>query len=415
MTALNACPRTEMLTDFYQQAVVAKNPKTKAMWAEMYELLPHRKKLSIQRACRRRFHNFEVRGHWTKEDDEALARAVDEKGKTWAAVAQIMNRSYEDVRDRWRNYHVNAENRNSEQWTDLEICKLGDAVREVMKKMKDTRKDIRKQLKEKKYEGRDVPDSEPESDGEADDATLINWQLVSDEMGGSRSRLQCCYKWGKLKQQDRDLFVKQMKAVQKDLETSDREDKSVEKVSWRHKRAQKRVLEMRPGDVYDFLQAVSTCQAVHEGNIPWKSLGDEDFRKRWTHADRKAAWEMFKNSVLGADGFGYHEIINHLLANLLANEGHRLDERWDAKTVGPDNSTLVPERNVDTEFLQDGYGQEPPPKTTIQKVDEKKRKRVEKMQRQLERRRMKQAKRAPTEWRSKVKSSQVVLASDDEM
>lgn len=123
--------------------------------------------------------------------------------------------------------------------------------------------------------------------------------------------------------------------------------------------------------------------------------------------------EMFKDSVLGADGFNYHDIINHLLANLLTNEGHRLDERWDPEAVGPVNPTLTRKRNIDTEYLQDGYGQEPPPKTTIQNVDEKKRKRrIEKLQRQLERRRAKQAKRGPTEWRSKVKSSQVVPASD---
>lgn len=256
------------------------------MWQEMYEIIPYRKKISIQRFCRRRFHNFEVRGAWTKEDDEALARAVEEKGKSWVAVGQIMNRSPEDVRDRWRNYHVNAEHRNSEQWTDLEVSNLVNAVRECMEIMKTARK----RAKLEKYEGREFPDSEPETDGGADAAQLVNWQVVSDRMGGSRSRLQCSFKWGKLKKQDRDRFMKQMKAVQKDLETSDRENEPVEKVSWRRKKAQKRVLEMRPGDVYDFLQAVSICQAAHEGNIPWKSLGDEDFRRRWTAADRKAAW-----------------------------------------------------------------------------------------------------------------------------
>ena len=378
------------------------------MWQGMYEVLPHRKKTSIQRFSRRRFHNFEVRGAWTKEDDEELARAVEAKGKSWVAVGQIMERSQEDVRDRWRNYHVNSDHRNKEQWTDVEVANLATAVQECMQIMKAAKR----QAKLEKYNGREITDSEPESDDEAM-AKLINWQVVSDRMGGTRSRLQCSFKWGKLKKQERKQFTKQMKEVQKDLDESERENESAKKNSWRQRRARKRVQEMRPGDLYDFLQAVSTCQAAHEGNIPWKSLGDDEFRKRWTTADRKAAWEMFKGSVLGADGFNYHDIVNHLLANLLTYEGHRLDERWDPEAdgfgqVGSSSSQRFP--GMLTSILQ-----APPPQTTIEIVSERKRKRqIRRLQRQMQRRKAKQAQRGPTEWRSKVKSSHAVPASDGE-
>ena len=198
------------------------------MWQGMYEIMPHRKKTAIQRFCRRRFHNFEVRGAWTQEDDDALNRAVKEKGKSWVAVGQIMNRSPEDVRDRWRNYHVNAQSRNKEHWTDLEIAKLAFAVRDCI----DIMHTARQQAKLDKDAGRDNPGTSPESNGEADAAKLINWQVVSDRMGGTRSRLQCSFKWGKLNKYGADRFKKRMEQVQRDLDTSENDGRPVKNNSW---------------------------------------------------------------------------------------------------------------------------------------------------------------------------------------
>ena len=373
-------------------SAVRERPEAKEMWQEVYEIIPYRKKVTIQRFCRRRFHNFEARGSWTEEDDKALARAVEEKGKSWKAVGQIMERHPEDVRDRWRNYHVNAENRNKEQWTEIEITNLAMAVHDCMQIMKDAKRSAKLQ----KYEGRDVPESESDSDEEAADAKLINWQVVSDRMQGTRSRLQCSFKWGRLKHEAKIQALRQVKAAQKDLEAVGQEQRPAKKNTWRQRRAQKRVMEMRPGDIYDLLHAISSCQAAQEGNIPWKSLGDDDFRNRWTTMDRKAAWTMFRDSVLRAEGLYYQEIVNHLLNNLLANAGARLEERWDPEVHG--------------------YGQAPPPKTTICTPSEKKKKRQEKLQKAKEKRKAKAAKRGPNEYvyRSQVKSSFFVAATDEE-
>lgn len=373
------------------QATVRERPKAKEIWQEMYEIISYRKKTTIQRFCRRRFHNYEVRGAWTEEDDRALARATQEKGNSWVAVGHIMGRHPEDVRDRWRNYHVNAENRNREHWTDEEVRNLITAVHECIRIMRDARKSA----KLAKYEGRDIPESEAESDQEAADAKLVNWQVVSDRMRGSRSRLQCSFKWGKLKNDARVQGLKQIDAAQEGLQALNQEQSLVKKNPWRQRRAEKRVQEMRPGDVYDFLHAVSTCQAAHEDNIPWKSLGGKDFRDRWTTADRKAAWAMFKGSVLGAEGFYYQEVVNHLLNNLLANEGDTIDERWDPETHG--------------------YGQALPPQTVIQRhPDGKEKSRQKRLQRQKERRKAKVAAQGPNNYRNKVKSSLYVAATDDE-
>lgn len=48
---------------------------------------------------------------------------------------------------------------------------------------------------EEKYEGRDIPDAEWHQAQNVDDSKLINWQVVSDRMGGFKSRLQCSFKW----------------------------------------------------------------------------------------------------------------------------------------------------------------------------------------------------------------------------
>lgn len=373
-------------------SAVRETPKAKEMWQEIYEIIPYRKKVTIQRFCRRRFHNFEARGSWTEDDDKALARAVEEKGKSWKAVGQIMERHPEDVRDRWRNYHVNAENRNKEQWTDIEITNLAMAVHDCMQIMKDAKRSAKLQ----KYEGRDVPESETDSDVEAVDAKLINWQVVSDRMQGTRSRLQCSFKWGRLKNEARIQALRQVKAAQKDLEAMDQEQRPGKSATWRQRRAQKRVMEMRPGDIYDLLHAISSCRAAQEGNIPWKLLGDDDFRNRWTTMDRKAAWALFRDSVLGAEGFHYQDIVNHLLHSLLTNAGAKLDERWDPEVHG--------------------YGQAPPPKTTIHTASEKKKKRQEKLQKAKDKRKAKVAKRGPNEYvyRRNVKSSLFVAATDEE-
>ena len=391
----NYCAERDITTWQFNDMVhstVRETPKAKEMWQQVYEIIPYRKKVTIQRFCRRRFHNFEARGSWTEEDDKALARAVEEKGKSWKTVAQIMERHPEDVRDRWRNYHVNAENRNKEQWTDVEITNLAMAVHDCMQMMKDARRSAKLQ----KYEGRDVPESETDSDEEAADAKLINWQVVSDRMQGARSRLQCSFKWGKLKNAAQVQALRRVKAAQEGLEAVDQEQRPAKSISWRQKRAQQRVMEMRPGDIYDFLHAISSCQAAQEGNIPWKSLGDDDFRNRWTTMDRKAAWAMFRGSVLGAEGCYYQDIVNHLLNNLLANAGARLEERWDPEVHG--------------------YGQAPPPNATVRTASEKEKKRQEKLLKAKEKRKAEAAKRGPNEYvyRSKVKSSLLVAATDDE-
>lgn len=310
------------------------------LWDSIHELFPYRTRMSVSRFCRRRFHNFSARGVWTESEDEMLRRAVAEKGNSWKAVGALINRFPEDCRDRYRNYHVNAEHRNREHWTEAEVKNLCWAVYDCVL----AKKQEIKRAKEEEYRGRDMPESEPEdSDQEIREMKLINWQAVSDRMGesgGARSRLQCSFKWGKLKNAERDQYMREAKALMK----GQKQKEGKRKAKWRRQRAIKKLRNMKPGDRHHFLQALLTCDVEEEENIHWRRLGDEQFRARWTTRDKKAAWEMCKMEVPESDSTHYRHVVQQLLTELVAEEGDRLHERWDPDVDGDINVELRRQR-----------------------------------------------------------------------
>ncbi|MCJ1269072.1 RNA polymerase I enhancer binding protein [Lobaria immixta] len=345
------CQQNEMTQWRFNELIqsgVRNNREAANLWNEVHEVTPYRTRMSTMRFCRRRYHNFIARGTWTQSEDESLRQAVAEKGKSWKAVGEMIERFPEDCRDRYRNYHVNSEHRNREQWTEGEVKNLCSAVYECMRMMKQEQKRARQE----RFDGRDVPESEPESDEEIQEIKLINWQAVSDRMGpagGGRSRLQCSFKWGKLKTADRDRYWKEVRAATRAKPPLQKNNSSKEKGQWRLRKALKNLRNMKPGDRYDFLQAFSTCGAVEEGNIPYRVLGNEAFRSRWTTSERKAAWHKFKGEVPGADKMDYRDVVNRLLTQLMANSADKLEERWDPKVHGDINVVRKRRRLTETE------------------------------------------------------------------
>lgn len=322
-------------------APVRGNKDVAELWSRIHNLFPYRTRMSVSRFCRRRFHNFSARGVWTESGDEMLRNAVAEKGKSWKAVGALINRFPEDCRDRYRNYHVNAEHRNQREWTEAEVKNLCWAVYDCML----AKKEEARRAKEEKYQGRDMPESEPEdADPEIREMKLINWQAVSDRMGesgGSRSRLQCSFKWGKLKNAKRDQYMSDIRAMLKSQKES-----TVRKEKWRLRRAIKNLRNMKPGDRHHFLQALLTCDVEEEGNIHWGKLGDDEFRAKWSTRDKKVAWEMLKKQVPGSDTADYRDVVQHLLTELEAQEGDKLHERWDPDVHGDINVELKKQRKM---------------------------------------------------------------------
>ena len=316
------------------QSTMRGNSEVVALFNEIQDLLPYRPRISVQKFCRRRFHNFSVRGTWTAEDDEMLKQAVAEKGKQWKAVGELIGRMGEDCRDRYRNYIVNAENRNHEQWTPEEVRSLCSAVLESVEIITNERR----QDREDRY-GKSWAD-ESDSNMEEEDMKAINWQAISDRMHGQRSRLQCSGKWRQLEKQEKH-DVAQSILDQRGLQG--RRLKAA-KNPWRTKDAAKKVANMRPGDMHALVQAILDCGVSAEGNIPWKALGDEEMRVTWNATAKQAAWSKLKQEVRGFQSMDYRDVASHLLTRIEEEASGNLEERWDPEVHG-DVTARKPKRS----------------------------------------------------------------------
>jgi hypothetical protein len=137
-------------------------------WIEVFQALPDRKKPSVRKAVRARYHNNKGHGNWDEEEDHRLIELYEEYGGQWTVIAEQMgNRDDVGCRLRWNNYLQHGEERNTKNWTEEEETRLRQAV------------------------------------NDATDRSLrdINWTNVSAAMG-SRSRLQIAQKWKQMLKRD---------------------------------------------------------------------------------------------------------------------------------------------------------------------------------------------------------------------
>ncbi|MCJ1250057.1 RNA polymerase I enhancer binding protein [Trapelia coarctata] len=301
-------------------------------WNEICEQIPYRPRQAIQKFCRRHFHNFEKRGTWTPEDDETVKRLVAEKGKSWKAIAETMGRMQEDVRDRWRNYLYQDENRNTDAWTEDEVKALVKAVGECIWLMQNELQEQRDVEFERTGLARDrAADHMTEDKLEK----LINWQIVSDRMQGQRSRLQCLYKWGRLRMAGRIDSRKAARKADKDMRRLEEglvKPRDPGRKDWRARKATAKVRnQMLSGDKLDFLQALSRQKATEENHIVWLAVGrDEPWRKRWDTIDLKVAWIMMKKEIgdEGLLGDRYLTVVNAMMEKLLMEQSETGGYRW---------------------------------------------------------------------------------------
>lgn len=118
---------------------------------------------SVHKRVHRMYLKPALTERWTRASDEQLTRLVQHFGAaSWTIVALHMNRSPEACRDRWRNYLVCGPNRMSFAWSEEETARLVSIVQSLP-------------------------------------AERINWGSVSAQMGHQRSRIQCRYRWNKVR------------------------------------------------------------------------------------------------------------------------------------------------------------------------------------------------------------------------
>lgn len=317
------CKANDMPTSAFNhfiQSNLRANEQVGIIFNAIQALFPSRSRPSVQRFCRRRFHNFHARGVWTAEEDANLKAIVASRGSCWKVIGEQLGRFSEDCRDRYRNYLApSAANRNRDAWTETEVVNLSHSILECMQRMKNDRDGQNGQ-----NAGHDYPVSDDDSDQEAEDLKLINWQTVSDLMdsyGTARSRIQCSFKWSKIKEADRGRYLKEVKEAKRNLRNLESGNYTANNMKrstgWRLKAASKEVQNMKSGDKFDLLNAILRSGASGEENIPWRMIGDDAFRRRWSFAERKAGWLMMKEQVEQSDAMPYQQIIQKLLAELV--------------------------------------------------------------------------------------------------
>ncbi|KAH7583412.1 DNA-binding protein REB1 [Nakaseomyces glabratus] len=243
-------------------------------WKTICKILPYRTRSSLYKHVRRRYHIFEQRGKWTREEDEILAKLCLEKEGQWSVIGKEMGRMPEDVRDRWRNYIKCGEKRASQKWTAEEETKLKEVIGTMFKEAAEYHQkretemdgihdgiidaeDKNNHLLTRGPKGRVLNDKPGFNE-------VINWTVVSERMGGTRSRIQCRYKWNKMIKDE---------ALSKVKNVTDEEGR------W-------------------LLKTLQNHNYTHQSHIDWNSIATEQPESnKWSPLELRLCYEKLREPI----------------------------------------------------------------------------------------------------------------------
>ncbi|GAP90654.1 putative myb transcription [Rosellinia necatrix] len=163
--------------------LIHSNPKESRageLWECIMAACPGRSRQKVINQTRRKFHNFVARGTWTAEQDQELREMFERYGNKYSLIGQLINRHPEDIRDRVRNYIICGDKLRKDVWSQEETDRLVTIVEQAIEEIRSQRAKL----------GQD--NIRPVEDD-------INWQMVSQGMERTRSRLQCIAKWKAIK------------------------------------------------------------------------------------------------------------------------------------------------------------------------------------------------------------------------
>lgn len=175
------------MSEYDQNQLIADGPSalSKELFNQICAELPFRDRISILKHCRRRYHNFGVRGAWTDDDDERLLQAYEQHPQQWRLIGKLIGRHQEDVRDRYRNYLVCGDQQKKSYWSPEEVIQLGAVVKEALEMIAEMKQeDFQRDPNSTEF-------SEP-------NIQYVDWNIVSEKLNHTRSRLQCIVKWKQL-------------------------------------------------------------------------------------------------------------------------------------------------------------------------------------------------------------------------
>ncbi|KAF9966635.1 RNA polymerase I enhancer binding protein [Mortierella alpina] len=139
----------------------------KALWVEIAVRLQTRPLLNIYLHVRRMFHPQNNIGQWTKQDDEKLVALYQKHKGQWTVIGQELGRMADSCRDRYRNHLKDQDTMKSGTWAPEEDEKLLSIMQEL----------AAQQGKSNILESTHM------------------WTLISEKMGGTRSRHQCRHRF----------------------------------------------------------------------------------------------------------------------------------------------------------------------------------------------------------------------------
>ncbi|EHL01393.1 putative DNA-binding protein REB1 [Glarea lozoyensis 74030] len=275
--------------------------ETKELWTSIRDVVPDIPHRRVYDTCRRRFHNFESRGSWTKEQDEELKDAYARFPQKWKQIGELINRFPEDARDRWRNYLICGDNLRKDYWEKEEEDRLREVVSECVEILRRAQRTARKP-----DIGRDALES------------LLDWQIVSQKMNGVRSRLQCSSKWRQLK--DRE-------------DSNDEGLEAITTTEWRAEEADREARAMSGAEILQLLVTIRDSGAGKESKIPWLIV-TEAVEKLGKRMALKFCFRKLRRRVPGGKDMRFREIVDTLIAEFEASQ--------------PD----IPQHYIDTEFVR---------------------------------------------------------------
>ena len=72
---------------------------------------------SIYKFCRRKFNIHNYQGSWSLSEEQQLLIAVETFGHEWVKIGELLNRTAENIRDKWRELGgKNSKSRKRGDW-----------------------------------------------------------------------------------------------------------------------------------------------------------------------------------------------------------------------------------------------------------------------------------------------------------
>jgi hypothetical protein len=235
------------MTQFEINELMKQNPREKLpneLWNRLEAACTTRKRQKIINVCRQRFHNFVARGTWTAEQDDELMEQINRYGQKWSVIGKNINRHQKDVRDRWRNFLICRGKIVESHWSPEEESRFLDIVLEALRIFGEQRK------------------AHPDIFGSKTNEQLVDWGIISERMGHSRTRLQCQEKWRRLRAAHKldDRFADQLP------------EWIPYGASWRHDKARKELRQFTHEDKYKLVCAISEADVRSDAKIPWAKV-----------------------------------------------------------------------------------------------------------------------------------------------